>query len=327
MSHMERVYKINNLLHNRGVVSTHEFLEELEVSLATFKRDLAYMQNSLNAPIEWDNYERGYKFKQQGVGPKFELPGMWFSEEETTALVTMQHLLASLDQGGLIGPHIAPLMTKIDAILGNGETSSKELRQRIKLISMGSRKSAHSFFSEIGNALLKRERIMIMFYTKDRDEVEEREISPQRLIHYRENWYLDAYCHKRQALRSFSVDGIRHVKLLSEKCIDIPDKQMNEHFAGSYGIFSGKGDKTAKLKFSPKAARWVANESWHPNQRGQMEKDGSYVLKFEYSQDPELLMDILKYGAEVQVLAPAELIKKVIAEMNKSLSIYSKSSM
>jgi len=271
MNSTERVYKINNLLHSRGVVSTDEFLQELQVSLATFKRDLAYMQNSLNAPIKWDAYERGYKFEKQGVGPKFELPGMWFSQEETTALVTMQHLLSSLDQGGLIGPHIAPLMTKIDAILGNGETSSKELRKRIKLISMGSRKSANSFFADIGSALLKRERIKILFYTKDRDEVEEREISPQRLIHYRDNWYLDAYCHKREALRSFSLDGIRHVELLSDKCIDIPEKQMNEHFTGSYGIFSGKADKTAKLKFSSKAARWVAGESWHPNQRGHLE--------------------------------------------------------
>ncbi len=322
MNNMERVYKISNLLHSRGVVSTDDFLQELEISLATLKRDLAYMKNSLNAPIEWDAYERGYKFKKQGVGPKFELPGMWFSQEETTALVTMQHLLSSLDQGGLIGPHIAPLMTKIDAILGNGETSSKELRKRIKLISLGSRKNTSTFFADIGNALLKRERIEILFYTKDRDVEETRVISPQRLIHYRENWYLDAYCHKREALRSFSLDGIREVTLLNEKCKDISDKEMNEHFTKSYGIFSGGADKTAKLKFSPKSARWVSGESWHPEQRSHVEKDGSYVLEFEYSQDPELIMDILKHGDEVEVLAPADLKKKVISKLEKSLKKY-----
>lgn len=324
MNNMERVYKINNLLHSRGVVSTEEFLQELEISLATFKRDLAYMKNTLNAPIEWDAYERGYKFEKQGVGPKFELPGMWFSQEETTALVTMQHLLSSLDQGGLIGPHIAPLMTKIDAILGNGETSSKDLRKRIKLISLGSRKNTSTFFADIGNALLKRERIEILFYTKDRDEVELREISPQRLIHYRENWYLDAYCHKREALRSFSLDGIRSVTLVNDKCVDIPDKQMSDHFTKSYGIFSGGADKTAKLKFSPKSARWVSGESWHPEQRSHFEKDGSYILEFEYSQDPELIMDILKHGDEVEVLAPADLKKKVAVKLENALRKYAK---
>jgi predicted DNA-binding transcriptional regulator YafY len=322
MNNMERVYKISNLLHSRGVVSTDDFLQELEISLATLKRDLAYMKNSLNAPIEWDAYERGYKFKKQGVGPKFELPGMWFSQEETTALVTMQHLLSSLDQGGLIGPHIAPLMTKIDAILGNGETSSKELRKRIKLISLGSRKNTSTFFADIGNALLKRERIEILFYTKDRDVEETRVISPQRLIHYRENWYLDAYCHKREALRSFSLDGIRTVTLVNEKCKDITESELSEHFTKSYGIFSGGADKTAKLKFTPKAARWVSGESWHPEQRGRFENDGYYILEFEYSQDPELIMDILKHGDEVEVLAPADLKKKVISKIENSLKKY-----
>ena len=322
MNNMERVYKIYNLLNSRGVVSTDAFLQELDISLATFKRDLAFMKNNLNAPIEWDSYERGYKFGKQGPGPKFELHGMWFSQEETTALVTMNHLLASLDQGGLIGPHIAPLMTRIDAILGNGETTSKELRKRIKLISMGSRKNSSKYFADIGNALLKREMIQILFYTKDRDEVEEREVSPQRLIHYRENWYLDAYCHKREALRSFSLDGIRNVVLLNEKCKDISDKDMNEHFTKSYGIFSGGADKTAKLKFSPKASRWVSGESWHPEQRSHFEKDGSYVLEFEYSQDPELIMDILKHGDEVEVLEPADLKRKILNKLESARNNY-----
>jgi predicted DNA-binding transcriptional regulator YafY len=162
-----------------------------------------------------------------------------------------------------------------------------------------------------------------LFYTKDRDTTEEREISPQRLIHYRENWYLDAYCHKREALRSFSLDGIRSVVLVNEKSLDISDKDMNEHFTESYGIFSGGADKTAQLKFSPKSARWVSSESWHPDQRGHFEKDGSYVLEFEYSQDPELIMDILKHGEDVEVLAPPDLKKKVISKLENSLKKYS----
>jgi predicted DNA-binding transcriptional regulator YafY len=247
---------------------------------------------------------------------------MWFSQEETTALVTMQHLLSSLDQGVLIGPHIAPLMTKIDAILGNGDTSSKELRKRIKLISLGSRKNTSTFFADIGNALLKRERIEILFYTKDRDEEETRVISPQRLIHYRENWYLDAYCHKREALRSFSLDGIKTVSLVHEKCRDIPEHELSEHFTKSYGIFSGGADKTVKLMFTPKAARWVSRESWHPEQRSHFEKNGSYILEFEYSQDPELIMDILKHGDEVKVMSPPELKKKILLKLEKSLSQY-----
>jgi predicted DNA-binding transcriptional regulator YafY len=61
---------------------------------------------------------------RRSPGARFELPGLWFTEEEAYALVTMQHLLSSLDQGGLIGPHIAPLVARLDAILGEGEATS-----------------------------------------------------------------------------------------------------------------------------------------------------------------------------------------------------------
>jgi predicted DNA-binding transcriptional regulator YafY len=97
---------------------------------------------------------------------------------------------------------------------------------------------------------------------------------------------------------------------------------MNEHFTESYGIFSGKADKTAKLKFSAKAARWVANESWHPRQIGTLNNDGTYTLELEYGQDPELIMDILKYGSEVKVIEPRELYNKVCLEIKKMLAIY-----
>ena len=322
MNNVDRIYKINSMLHARGTVTLDEFLLELEISLATFKRDLKYMRETLNAPIEYDAFTRGYKFEKQGPGRKYELPGLWFSQDETTALVMMQHLLASLDQGGLIGPHIEPLMNKIDTILGQGETSSKELRKRIKVIPIGNRKNSNQFFAEIGNALLKRERIEILFYSKGSDTTTEREISPQRLIHYRENWYLDAYCHMRKELRSFALDGIKQVVLLNDKCHEVSEKEMSEYFTESYGIFSGKADKTAKLKFSPKAARWVSGESWHPKQRGTLNSDGSYTLEFEYGQDPELIMDILKYGAEVEVQSPKDLREKLSKKINEMLNLY-----
>lgn len=82
MNNMERVYKISNLLHNRGTVSTDEFLQELEISLATFKRDLAYMKNTLNAPIEWDSYERGYKFGKQGIGQNLNYRACGFHKKK-----------------------------------------------------------------------------------------------------------------------------------------------------------------------------------------------------------------------------------------------------
>ena len=323
MSDMERLHRIKYMIQARKCVPKQSFLDELEISDATFKRDLEYLRSRMNASIIYDRFLGGYKFENPQDEEKTELPGLWFSEKEATALVLMQHLLSSLDQGGLIGPHIEPLTTIIDGILGQTETTAKELRKRIKVLGMGSRKSTIENFSEIGAALLKRNRLDIEYYSKGKNEVTQREISPQRLIFYRENWYLDAYCHMRKELRSFAVDGIRKAVLTNKKAEEISEKQCQEHFAESYGIFSGKATQRAKLRFTPEHARWVSTENWHGQQVGSFDKDGYFILEFDYNQDPELIMDIMKHGSGVEVLAPATLKNRVKEELKKTIVNYS----
>ena len=322
MSDMERLHRIKYMIQQRKCVPIEDFLNELEISKATFKRDLEYLRSRSKADIEYDRFLGGYKFKDGSDINKIEMTGLWFSEKEATALVLMQHLLSSLDQAGLIGPHIEPLTAIIDGILGQSETSAKELRKRIKVIGMGSRKNSIENFSEIGAALLKRNRLEIAYYSKGKGEDTSREISPQRLIYYRENWYLDAYCHLRNDLRSFAIDGIRSAVLTNKKAQEVTEKDCHEHFAESYGIFSGKATQRAKLRFTPEHSRWVAGEHWHGQQVGSFDKEGYYNLEFDFNQDPELIMDILKHGSGVEVIGPASLKSKVKAELEKALKGY-----
>ena len=322
MSDMERLHLIKYMIQKRKCVPRQDFLDELEVSPATFKRDLEYLRSRLHASIIYDRFLGGYKFEFPDQIDRIEMPGLWFSEKEATALVLMQHLLSSLDQGGLIGPHIEPLTSIIDGILGRSETSAKELRKRIKVIGLGSRKNSLENFSEIGSALLKRNRLEITYHSKGKNENTEREISPQRLIYYRENWYLDAYCHKRNDLRSFALDGILKAVLTNTKAQEVTEKDCHEHFAESYGIFSGKATQRAKLRFTPEHARWVSGEHWHGQQVGSVDKEGYYNLEFDYNHDPELVMDILNHGSVVEVICPASLKKRVKEELEKALKSY-----
>ena len=118
MSDMQRLHQIKYMIQQRKCVPKRDFLDALEISDATFKRDLEYLRSRCKASILYDRFEGGYKFEFPDQIDKIEMPGLWFSEKEATALVLMQHLLSSLDQGGLIGPHIEPLTDIIDGILG-----------------------------------------------------------------------------------------------------------------------------------------------------------------------------------------------------------------
>ena len=322
MDRTERFYKIDQLLNDRRSVPMSTLIEELGISRATVKRDIEYMRDRLNAPITWDRSLRGYRFdKSLPGGGKYGLPGLWFNDQEIFALLTMYQMLSNLGNG-LLSPHIEPLLSRLNALLGSQDDSAEEIRKRIRILHMAARTERPEHFEAVASGTIRRRRLKIGYHARSSDEVTEREVSPQRLVHYRDNWYLDGWCHLRDGLRSFSLDAIRSAELLDRKAKSVTDKTLNEVLASGYGIFSGKADKTARLRFNPKQARWVAAERWHPEQVSQFERDGSYLLEFPYSNDGELIMDILRYGADVEVLGPAELRRKVKSRLEEATARY-----
>lgn len=323
MNRTERIYKIDQMIHERGCVPFPMLQQRLEVSRATVKRDLEYMRNRLNAPIVWDREAGGYRFGvPERAGGQYELPGLWFSSEEIHALLTMQHLLATLDTGGLLGPHVQPLLARLNGLLGTAQDTAEEIRKRVRILSMAKRAMPVDNFEKLGSALLRRRRLQITYRSRSKDELTEREISPQRLVHYRDNWYLDAWCHLRGALRSFALDAIERAEVLEKPARNVSAKTLDQVLGSGYGIFSGRRVSWAKLKFSPQRARWVSCEQWHPRQRGRFDEAGAWLLQVPYSDERELVMDILKYGADVEVLAPAALRSRCRSELTKALALY-----
>lgn len=321
MDRTERFYRIEQMLNEHRAVPVQRFLKSLNVSLATFKRDLEYLRERLYAPIVWDRAQRGYRFADPDLcAPRYELPGLWFNSSEAYALLTMHHLLENL-QPGLLASHIEPFKLRIKALLESQHDSAGEVMARIRILPMAARKVQHDHFEIIAKALLQRQRLSINHYSRERDAETEREISPQRLAHYRDNWYLDAWDHGKAALRIFSVDSIRKVTLLDKKARNIPDKTLDAELGAGYGIFAGRKTQTAVLRFTPERARWVASEQWHPKQKSRYE-DGYYILEIPYSDDRELLMDILKYGPDIAVTAPASLRRKVREQLRSAVKLY-----
>ena len=310
MDRTERFHRIDRLLRERRVVQLETFLERLEISRATFKRDLEYLRDRLNAPIEWDRELGGYRYAETPGAERFELPGLWFSAAELHALATLEQLIEGL-QPGLLGPHVGPLRERLDAMLGAGAAGAGGVARRVRLIGLGQRHVEPAHFEILAAALFARRRLRLRHFNRAAGEHTEREVSPQRLVHYRDNWYLDAWCHLRRALRSFAVDAIEAASLVEQPAREVAEAELDAHVAGGYGIFTGPVRATARLRFTPQRARWVAAERWHPEQRTAWLDDGSYRLEVPYSDDRELVMDILKHGPEVVVEGPAELRERV----------------
>ena len=320
MGRTERLYTIQRLLNNQQAIPLSRFLETLEVSKATFKRDLEYLRDRLGAPIVWDAEASGYRLDIKSNQQIHPLPGLWLNEGEVFALLTGIELLGAIEPAPLIGTQIKPIRERLEKILELGQYTTADITQRIRLVTMGSRQTSSEFFQVIAHALLSRKRLKLKHFGRLDAKITEREVSPQRLVYYRDNWYLDAFCHLRDDIRSFAVDAIERADEIDKSAVSVDEGVLTTELDAGYGIFSGGTTKIAILKFSPFRARWVAREQWHKDQQGTLQADGSYLLEVPYFDDRELMHDILRQGSQVDVLGPEELKIRVKQELQTMLS-------
>lgn len=322
MDRFDRIFELNKILaHRKTPISGEALQERLECSRATLGRIVQSMREHLNMPIIYDRERNGYYYDRSEASP-FELPGLWLNSSELYALLVTQKLLTTV-QPGLLEQTLAPIQDRINQILQNKYAGHPEIDKRIRILQIASRPTNLEHFQKITSALLNRKQLRILYHGRARDKITEREISPQQLIYYRNNWYLDAWCHEQKGLRSFSLDRLHPVLIYNDKpAKEISEKQLKGHYNDAYGIFAGKADKLAVLRFSSHAAKWVADEHWHHDQVGTVLKTGEYELQIPYGNPTELIMDILKYGPDVEVLKPDALRQAVVNRIAEAASRY-----
>lgn len=320
MSKTERLYHLHNILNARRTpISRHQLMEELGCSQATLYRLINELRDYLGAPIEQDEESRFYY--DRSLAGHFELPGIWISPQELQALLTAQQVLGNV-QPGLLEDELGNLQGRIANLLTDKGVEMDGGRSRIHIHQAAGRPVPARMFQDVLQALLQRHRLQIRYHGRGSDQVTERAVSPERLTYYRNAWYLDAWCHLRKGLRSFALERIRDQQLQDETARDVTPEELAQHYDQSYGIFSGQAEDSAELKFSPRMARWVADEQWHPDQSSEWQEDGSYLLSVPFSNARELVMDILRFGPEVEVMGPESLRRSVAEAAAATSRIY-----
>jgi predicted DNA-binding transcriptional regulator YafY len=219
MTQTERFGIIERLLRSRRTVGFADLRDRLGVSRATLFRDLRDLRERMRVPIILDHATGNYRIDCSVE--RYELPGIWFSAGEIHALLSMQQLLAAFDPAGILAEHISPLRERLASMLETGQSSAEDIVHRIRILSVAARHFAPQHFPTIATALMERRRLGIEYRARSNGTTSQREISPQRLTHYRDNWYLDAWCHLRDELRSFAVDARRAAKRSHIICFPI----------------------------------------------------------------------------------------------------------
>lgn len=316
----ERIYALHKFFSKRRYpVQLNDILIEFEFSKNTFNIARNFLCDVLNAPLK-NRKGQGYYYDLKS-GETFELPGLWFSAKEIVSLALLEQLSETL-QPDVVKELLHPLSGRLEKLLEKQHITDHDWRTRIKVSSQWQRLCEPEHFINVAHALLKRQRLEIDYWQWQTDTKNTRIISPQRLVYYRDNWYLDAWCHHRKALRTFSIDAICQTKATNDTARDIHTEQLNAHVMPGYGIFAGQVAGTAQLKFSKAISKRTSRENWHPDQQSNWTEQGEYLLSVPYSDTRELIRDILRFGSDVEVLGPESLREDIKKELEQTMKKY-----
>lgn len=320
MDKLDRFQQLHRIFtsHKRPV-ALKKIAEKLECTEKSAHRLIENLRDYWQVPVEYNKEAKGWHYNL-AENEKVELPGIWLTSNELQSLIALLHLLHSMDDG-LVLQQLSVVEQTVTKLLKARGVDVNSFTSVIKYLPMAKRATQARIFSTVADALLNKKQLELKY--KDYwGRVSQRSVSPQNLIYYKENWHLDAWCHLREDLRTFSISRIEQTVIRKEPAKKIEQQQLQEYFASSYGIFSGKAKHTARLRFFPEVAREIASQQWHPEQKGEWQGK-EYLLEVPYNNETELVMDILKYSNNVEVLGPSKLQKAVLNKLRSALLLYS----
>lgn len=293
--------------------------EAFEVSQKTAQLDVEFMRDRLGAPLEYSYKKKGYYYTDDS----FELPSLWLRQGEIVALVLAKRLAASIPDSetkASLNSVLTKLFSSLSEKMG---VAVEDIAEKISLKNVEYYNTEEDLFKSIIESLLKNEPAKITYYSPHSNKESKRDILPLHLLNYMGSWHLIAYCALRGALRTFVLSRIKKYEAI-EGAIAIPADlpPVKEYLRRNFGIFYGGDTMEVTLSFSPKVAGFVKEQIWHKSQKIEDRADGGIILKLPVGDLREIKREVLKFGAEVEVLGPEVLREEVKGEIERMREIY-----
>lgn len=313
----ERFIWFDNRVRAEKYPNATRLSEQFEISLKTAQRDIEFMRDRLKCPLLYDKSKKGYYYKDE----TFFLPMTYLSSEELTSLLIARKLLQDIS-GGHIGDEIKSVVNKITAILKNhiAETDTIDNALSFELIEYSP--APEKIFRTVLEGCLKRRSLALLYHSPAYQEKTWRIVDPYHLLNYMGTWHLIAYCHRRKDIRNFVLSRISELNISDKTFAIRKNFNIKKHLQSTFGLYKGKPLVQVTIRFFPEKSKWIKGQIWHKDQMERILKYGSLELSFPVARLDEIKREILKHGADVEVIKPKGLRELIKAEAKKIAKIY-----
>ena len=162
-------------------------------------------------------------------------------------------------------------------------------------------------------AVRARRKVRLLYRRAGRDAPTERVIAPYALVVASGAWYTVAFCERSDGLRIFRLDRVEQAALRDER-YEEPDGFSLDDLVRDGRVFRAAEPRTMTVRYSPRIARWIAEREGRP-----LDADGSLTVEHPLADDEWAVRHVLQYGADAEVLWPAE-VRALVADRLASLA-------
>jgi proteasome accessory factor B len=312
---LERMLRIHQSLQSGKFPNASTLARELEVSTKSIHRDLEFMRDRLNLPIEFASSNNGYFYD----GEVSAFPTMQITEGELFALVVAEKALQQYRGTSFEKPLLSAIKKMEQALPDTISLNLADIEQTISFRMRAEQILDLKIFDVLAKAAARREQIELAYRKPGQTKPEARVIDPYHLANINGEWYLFAYDHARKDIRTFAPARIKSVKPTG-KTFERPQKfSLEKRLRDSFGVHSGQGKHAVAIRFNPRAADYVREKKWHESQQLRELKNGGVELSLKLSSLAEIERWVLSWGGDAKVLKPRELAESVRQAARKIL--------
>jgi len=315
----ERYHWVHGQIKAGRYPNARKLAEKYELSEKQAQREIEFMRDRLGAPLVYDSGRKGYKYEDD----RYELPPIWFNEDELLALCLALRLASTLPDRKLKSSLYELLQKFLAFRFLDSPPSLGDIKEKISVKNVEYYKVDETVFHRVVDSLFRKDPLRISYYTPHKDETTERMIQPLHLLCYMGSWHLIAFCTLKEELRDFALSRVKTIESAPQVVkLSKHLPSIKDYISKNFGLMSGGESIEICLKFTPEVSHWISEQIWFSGQEVSLSEDGSVYLKFPVADFREVRREILKYGASVEVLSPQGLRDEIKTEIDKMTKVY-----
>lgn len=320
---MLRILHIHEVVQAGRYPNCNTLAREIEVTPKTIQRDISYMRDEMNLPLEYDDLKHGFHYSR----PVTEFPLLHLSRGELIALFLARKALEPL-RGTRLERMLSDSFAKIaEACPGEVSFHWHDLDEAFSVKTAGVLPADVSLFSDLLDAVMSCREVVFDYHKLTANKPERRQVRPYHVGQIEHGWYLIAHDPQRRALRTFALQRVSNLEVLKLRFDRPNDFSAKDHLGGSFGVWNHEGQNRkkyeVKIRFEGYAARVVAERQWHPSQKiEQLDHNGdTIVFMAQLSGLEDITRWILSWGSKARVIGPPELKERVRLEVEKMAAL------